>query len=81
MIEILLEEYKTSERNIQVGVKERIAKSLAVAAAIHHGKNLTKEEMREIIDSLFACKIPNYSPSGKPVVSILNLSEIENMFK
>ncbi len=81
MIEILLEEYKASERNIQAGVKERIAKSLAVAAAIHYGKNLTKEEMREIIDSLFACKIPNYSPSGKPVVSILNLSEIENMFK
>lgn len=80
MIEILLEEYKASERNIQAGVKERIAKSLAVAAAIHHGKNLTKEEMREIIDSLFACKIPNYSPSGKPVVSILNFSEIENMF-
>jgi len=79
MIEILLEEYKASERNIQAGVKERIAKSLAVAAAIHHGKNLTKEEMREIVDSLFACKIPNYSPSGKPVVSILSISEIENM--
>jgi DNA mismatch repair protein MutL len=80
MIEILLKEYKASERNVQTGIKERIAKSLAIAAAINYGNNLTKEEMREIIDSLFACRTPNYSPSGKPVVTIISLSEIENMF-
>jgi len=33
------------------------------------------------VDALFACESPGYSPSGKQVVVILGIEEIERRFK
>jgi DNA mismatch repair protein MutL len=60
--------------------KEKIAAQLAQASAIPYGKCLSNEEMRELVDHLFACSMPNFSPSGKPVISILNLDELDKRF-
>jgi DNA mismatch repair protein MutL len=59
---------------------EKIAKEMAQVSAISYGKVLTSEEMRELVDHLFACKLPNFSPSGKNIISILNLEDIEKRF-
>jgi hypothetical protein len=37
--------------------------------------------MANIFDSLFACAIPEKSPSGKGVVTIVKLDEIEHLLK
>jgi DNA mismatch repair protein MutL len=81
LIETLIEEYKNTRGDIKVNAKERIAGSLAKASAINYGTLLTAEEMQEIVDRLFACEEPNYSPSGKKVISILSIEEFENIFK
>jgi DNA mismatch repair protein MutL len=81
MIEILLEDYKSTQSDILENAKEKICKSLAKASAIQYGKPLSVEEMQQIIDALFACDVPNYSPSGKPVITILETEEIENRLK
>jgi DNA mismatch repair protein MutL len=44
-------------------------------------RSLTKEEMQEIIDRLFACEMPNYSPDGEPVIAIISNEEIEKKFR
>ncbi len=81
MLEILLEEYKTTEDASISGAKEKVASAMAGAAAIAYGKVLSKSEMENLFDTLFACQSPNYSPKGKPVISILTLDDIDKRFK
>jgi DNA mismatch repair protein MutL len=80
VIEKLLEEYKTSPVNAKNKVREQVAISLAKASAISYGTELEPEEMNHLIDKLFFCKTPNYSPDGKPVLSIISLEDIEKSF-
>jgi DNA mismatch repair protein MutL len=56
---------------------EKIAAEMARASAIPYGKNLSPVEMREMIDMLFACATPNYSPSGKQTINILTIDELD----
>lgn len=81
MLEILLEEYKRTQSDPTTGIKEKIASAMAGAAAIPYGKVLLKNEMEEIFDTLFACKAPNYSPKGNPVINILTLEEIDKRLR
>lgn len=66
-------------------VKEEIqgilALTLARAAAIVYGQVLTNEEMVSLVDSLFACAAPNYTPDGKTVLATIKEEEIEKLFK
>lgn len=80
MLHNLLEEYKSSSRNIREGIKERIASSLASASAIPYGTALSREEMRELVDGLFACSSPGYTHRGKIVLSIFSIDELEKRF-
>jgi len=77
MLEILLEEFKKTQSDPATGIKEKIAAAMAGASAIPYGKTLLKNEMEDLFDTLFSCKAPNYSPKGKPVISILTLAEID----
>ena len=81
MIEILLEDYKNSQGDPLTGEKEKVASAMACASAIPYGKRLTQDEMENLFDTLFSCKAPNYSPKGKPVISIFTLEEIDKRFK
>jgi len=81
MLEILLEDYKNSEADPSGNANEKIAAAMACASAIPYGKSLSYEEMGNLFDTLFGCKAPNYSPKGKPVISIMTLEEIDKRFK
>jgi DNA mismatch repair protein MutL len=81
MLEILLEDYKNTQADPSTGAKEKVAAGMACASAIQYGKVLSHGEMEDLFDTLFACKSPNYSPKGKPVISILTLDEIDKRFK
>lgn len=81
MIEILLEDYKNSLADPSFGAKEKVASAMAAASAIPYGKTLSSEEMENLFDTLFACRAPNYSPKGKPVITIITLEELDKRFK
>jgi DNA mismatch repair protein MutL len=81
MLEILLEEYKNTQADPSTSAKEKVAAGLASASAIQYGKALSQGEMEDLFDTLFACQAPNYSPKGKPVISIITLEEIDKRFK
>ena len=81
IVEIFLEDFKSTEKDIETGVKEKIARSMARASAISYGKQLSVDEMSELVDSLFACKSPNYSPTGKTVVYLMPVEELEKRFR
>ncbi len=77
LIEQLIDEYKQTENSIKGTLKERLAASLAITSAIKGGKSLSQFEMQNIVDELFACENPNYSPTGKKVLSIINIGDVE----
>jgi DNA mismatch repair protein MutL len=81
MLEILLQDYKNTQSEPSANAKEKIAAGMACASAIQYGKVLSQGEMEDLFDTLFACKAPNYSPKGKPVISIITLEEIDKRFK
>ncbi len=80
LIECLIEEYKQTESNVKEGIHNKIAFSMAKVAAIGYGTVLAEQEMRELVDTLFACQMPNYSPNGSTIISILTLEELEKRF-
>ena len=61
----MIENYKAYEADPKTEMSEKIARSLARASAIPYGRILEMEEMRELVDKLFGCTNPNYSPSGR----------------
>ncbi len=80
LLESILHEYKNKQTDIKVKARERLIMSLAAASAIRYGKSLSTAEMQELVDRLFACENPNYSPGGRPVISIIPLDEIDKKF-
>ncbi len=80
-IEKILEDYRSTSSDVSISKREKLAISLAGNTAIGYGKILEQEEMRVLIDQLFACSNPNYSPSGKPVLNIIETDAIEKSFK
>ena len=81
MLKTVLEVYKNTETDPATSTKEKVASSMARAAAIPYGKTLSQGEMSDLFDSLFACSAPNYSPAGKPVINIITLEELDKRFK
>jgi DNA mismatch repair protein MutL len=80
-LELMIEQYKTLEGLPEDGNAERLSRSAARVSAINYGKSLSGMEMQELIDQLFACAQPNYSPSGKLIVKIIELEELDSHFK
>jgi DNA mismatch repair protein MutL len=81
IIESLLEETKNSPVNLQEKARETVAISLAQASAIPYGLVLKPNEINDLIDNLFACQTPNFSPKGKKVLSIMPLDDFEKLLK
>ena len=81
LLDELVKRYKESKGTEKVNIKEKIATALARASSVRYGQRLTNEEMRELFDKLFASEMPNYSPSGKPVIQIVNMHELEARFQ
>ncbi|MFC2097548.1 hypothetical protein ACFLSI_04360, partial [Bacteroidota bacterium] len=80
IIEGLIENYKNNEE-LGLKIKENIARSLAKVTSIKHGRSMLNEEMRKLVDELFSCKVPNYSPGGEKVFVIVGIEEIEKKFR
>lgn len=67
--------------DVKEEVQETLALTLAKAAAIVYGQVLGNDEMTKLVDSLFACATPNYTPDGKTVLSLLKEDDIEKLFR
>lgn len=66
--------------DVKEEVQTILALTLAKAAAIVYGQVLSNEEMANLVDSLFACPTPNYTPDGRTVLSTIKEEDIEKLF-
>lgn len=69
------------EMDISSDFRDSLAKTIACKAAIKAGKRLSKKEMLELINDLFACKTPYFCPHGRPLIIKMSLNEFEKRFK
>lgn len=75
----LLEQYR-NEHDLKLGQADRLAAAMAKSGAIRRGQVLTTIEMKNIIDQLFACELPSWSPSGRRCFVTYNLDDINSHF-
>jgi DNA mismatch repair protein MutL len=80
LFEGLIEQFKIYQSELALPIRENLARALSKRASIKSGQRLAKEEMNALLDSLFNCITPNYTPDGKPTFFIFELSKIENYF-
>lgn len=80
LLDGILNDFRDGEVDAERQICEQIAGSMAKRAAIPYGKVLGPQEMSELFDQLFACQVPNFSPSGKLIISILDNEELDKRF-
>ncbi len=60
----------------ELGTEDNLARSMAISSGIKRGKKLEKAEMSTLIDLLFACRMPEKSPTGRKCFIIFELEDI-----
>ncbi len=80
ILEGMLESYKKNMIDVKVDKKINLALSLARNMAVKPGKRLTEPEMQSIIDRLFACSLPEISPSNKKILITVTIDELNENF-
>ncbi|MDR3653321.1 MAG: DNA mismatch repair endonuclease MutL [Paludibacter sp.] len=76
----MLDKAKTTASNPTTSIHETIALSLAESSSIKAGQKLTNEEICDLIDRLFACANPNFTPDGKKILTIFSHEDLGKRF-
>lgn len=77
MLSSAMEKGGMSREDIHRGM----ALTMARSAAIVVGEVLSGIEMSSLVDRLFACEIPGYTPDGKKTFVVISDDEVEKMFR
>ena len=80
LLEGLLEQFKKNQQELQLPVQENLARAMAKRTGIKVGQRLGAEEINGLVERLFACSNPNYSPEGKPTFFTFDSSKMESYF-
>jgi len=80
LIDKILENYKTNMNDLQFDRKLNLARTMSSQIAIKESQSLTIKEMQNIVDSLFACSVPEVAPNGKKIYVILTADELKTRF-
>ncbi|HEY1038052.1 MAG TPA: DNA mismatch repair endonuclease MutL [Bacteroidia bacterium] len=81
MIEGILENYKLNNIDVKLEVRENLCRSIAKKTCIQYGKELSMQEMQLLTEHLFSLENFSFSPSGKTIITTLNIQELDKLFK
>ncbi len=81
MVEGILETYKLNTFDVKIDPFENMCKSMAKSAGIKYGKSLDDQEIALMLEHLFNCENPMYSPNGKPIMMEMGKTELDAFFK
>ncbi len=76
----ILDEYRKNQREKKLETRDNLAASFACKAAIKAGDRLSHDEMRLLVDQLFATSMPYVCPHGRPIVIKIPLEEFDKRF-
>ncbi len=81
VFEGLIEQFKYNKSDLGLGTTENLARSMAKRTSIKVGHTLQEMEINGLVDQLFACGQPNFTPEGIPTFVVLSLDKIATLFK
>ncbi|MBN3036074.1 MAG: DNA mismatch repair endonuclease MutL [Bacteroidales bacterium] len=81
VLEIIIENFKQNLSELKNDKMVNLAKSSASGLAIRSGKKLQPEEIMGLIHQLFACQVPEISPGGLPVLKIITMEDLLQLFR
>lgn len=67
--------------DVKEEIQNMLALTMARSAAIVYGQVLSDEEMRCLVDNLFATPAPNHTPDGHTILATIKEEDIERLFK
>lgn len=79
-IDNLITELSEDGRDFGKKTKERVAALLARSGSWGKPEPMNNLEAQTLIDALFACREPNYTPSGKSCFVLTSINDIEKSF-
>ena len=81
LLDQLLEQVKNERGSLKAERHATLARSMARSMAHSHGSMLNEAGMHDLIDRLFGCEMPYFSPGGKPVLITYGLKELDERFE
>ncbi len=80
LFEGLIEQFKQNQKKLSLDKKESLVRALAKKSCVKIGQKLSGDEINSIIDQLFACENPNFTPTGQATFIILDHQKLEGLF-
>jgi DNA mismatch repair protein MutL len=81
LLESILESLKSEVPDSPGNHEQLLAKAMARKMAVKRGQKLHQEECDAIVGNLFACKVPEISPEGKPTMMQLPFDDLGKKMK
>jgi DNA mismatch repair protein MutL len=80
ILEQLISDVENDVPETSFSATDLLAKSMAKSLSIKNGHALNSIEQEHMVNSLFACKEPNVSPTNRPTFITLGVEDIEKKF-
>jgi len=80
LFEGLIEQFKRNQSELELPIRDNLAMAFARRTSVKTGQKLALEEIQSIVEGLFACSKPNFSPDGRPTFFTFETSKIESYF-
>jgi DNA mismatch repair protein MutL len=80
VIDELIADFKAGIPESGFDRNNRLSMIMAKNMAIPNGKNLKEQEQQDVINALFSCKEPAFSPSNQPIFVQLDEKYIDKLF-
>jgi DNA mismatch repair protein MutL len=80
IVQEILGLYKEYQQQGMMDARDNLAKSFSCRSAIKAGDPLNEQEMRSLIDQLFATSMPYVCPHGRPIVLRISTEELDRRF-
>ncbi len=82
LLEGLIEQFRSGAAPLRLDRREALARSLARRVALATSQpRLPDVELNALVDKLFACQVPNYTPDGRPTVVLLDGEQLAAYFR
>ncbi|MGB6046226.1 MAG: DNA mismatch repair endonuclease MutL [Flavobacteriales bacterium] len=81
LLEQLLEQVHNERGSLKADRHATLARGMARSAMNQPIKHLGTVEMHDLIDRLFACEMPYFTPGGKPILITYGLKELDERFE
>lgn len=80
ILEQLISDVENEVPDTHFSATDLLAKSMAKSLAIKTGQSLQKDEQEHLVNSLFACKEPNVSPTNRTTFITMSVDELDKKF-